>query len=268
MTSKLLAMLKKDWDEALSYRLAFLMQAGGVVAPVVAMYFLARVFDGVDVAGLARYGGNYVSFILIGIIVTSYSGTAAQAFSSGLRRAQLAGTLEVLLLTRASLPTIVVGWSLYPFLRSTVMALVYLAGGFAILGLALTNMDLPATFLVFALTVAIMASLGILAASFTLVFKQGDPFTMVLLMASGLLSGVAYPVSVLPEWLQAVAQVLPQTHAIEGMRLAVLQGYSVQEIAPQLALLGIYAGMLLPLSWWVFSCAIHRARADGSLAHY
>jgi ABC-2 type transport system permease protein len=52
------------------------------------------------------------------------------------------------------------------------------------------------------------------------------------------------------------------------MRLAVLQGYSVREIAPLLTLLGIYAGVLLPLSWWVFSYAIHRARADGSLAHY
>jgi ABC-2 type transport system permease protein len=148
------------------------------------------------------------------------------------------------------------------------MALVYLGTGFAVLGLAFSQMNLPAALLVFALTVAIMGSFGILAASFTLVFKQSDPFTMALMLAAGLLSGVLYPVSVLPGWLQAVAQTLPQTHAIEGMRLAVLQGYSMRELAPQLAALAIYVSMLLPLSWWVFSYAIHRARADGSLAHY
>jgi len=146
--------------------------------------------------------------------------------------------------------------------------LVYLAGGFLILGLQLENANLPGALLTLGLIVTIMGSLGIVAASFTLVFKQGDPFTAAIVVAAGMLSGTLYPVSVLPGWLQVVARLLPQTHAIEAMRMAVLQGHSLRDLAPQLGALAIYAVLLLPLALWAFNRAMHRAKIEGSLAHY
>ena len=37
-------------------------------------------------------------------------------------------------------------------------------------------------------------------------------------------SGVYYPIGVLPSWLQAVANALPSAHVFEGMRALLLQG--------------------------------------------
>ncbi len=268
MLTKLLAFLWRDWQQARSYKLAFALQAAGLVLPLAGLYFVSQVFDSVQVSRISQYGGNYVAFALVGTIVITYSATALSAFSSSIRGAQYTGTLEVLLQTRTSLPTILVGWALYPFLRATVFMLAYLAGGFLILGLQLDNADLASAFLTLALTVAIMGSLGIFSASFTLVFKQGDPFTAAIVMAGGLLSGTLYPTSVFPGWLRFGAELLPQTRAIEAMRLSILSGYSPGQLAPQLLVLALMAAVLMPLSVLAFRSAMHRARKDGSLAHY
>ena len=37
-------------------------------------------------------------------------------------------------------------------------------------------------------------------------------------------SGVYYPVSVLPEWMQCLAKFSPATYALEGIREAILEG--------------------------------------------
>lgn len=268
MLRKLSAFFIKDYKEARSYRVSFMLQSVGVVIPLAALYFMARLFRQVEVPGVDSYGGDYIAFVLVGFVVTSYSVTALRSFSSALRTAQATGTLEILLLTRASLPTIVFGWALYPFTRATMFLVVYLLVGFMIVGVRFQNADIAAVAVTVLLTCLIMGSLGIIAASFTLVFKQGDPATALLILVGGMLSGVMYPVGVLPLWLQTVAMALPQTHAIEAMRLATLRGFTIGDLAPQLAALAIYAAILLPLSAWVFRVAIRQARIDGSLAQF
>ncbi len=265
--SKLLSFLWKDWLQVRSYRLAFLMENAGLIVPLAGLFFMSRMFGSVEIPSIDRYGGNYVAFALLGIIIITYSFTGLRAFSTTLRTAQVSGTLEMLLLTRANLPTILVGWSLYPFLRATVQMLIYLVAGFLILGLQIDQANLAAALLVLILTVVIMCGLGILAAAFTLVFKQGDPFTALMGMGAGLLSGAVYPVSVLPGWLEAVAKVLPQTYLIEAMRLAVLEDASIADLAPQLGPLLVFAAAL-PGALIVFDHAMHRARVEGSLGHY
>ena len=37
-------------------------------------------------------------------------------------------------------------------------------------------------------------------------------------------SGVYYPVEVLPEWMQAIATISPATYALDGIREAILEG--------------------------------------------
>ena len=86
-------------------------------------------------------------------------------------------------------------------------------------------------------------------------------------MAGGMLSGAVYPVSVLPGWLEPVAKVLPQTYLIEAMRLTVLDGASIADLAPQLGPLLVFVAAL-PGSLIVFDFAMHRARVEGSLGHH
>ena len=268
MLAKILAFLEKDWEQARSYRLAFVLQFGGVGLTLVGLYFMNRLFRSAELEQIQQYGGDYVSFILIGLVVTLYSGTTLRVFATSLRQAQVMGTLETLLMTRARLSTIMFGWAIYPMIRATMSVIIFMIGGFLILDASFENANIIGALATMVLTLAVMVGLGIIAASVTLISKQSDPFTRVLVIAAGMLSGALYPVSALPAWLQVIAQLLPHTHAIEAIRLTILQGAPLQEIAPQLVALAAYVAVVMPLSIWSFKYAMRRVRIEGSLAHY
>ncbi len=47
-------------------------------------------------------------------------------------------------------------------------------------------------------------------------------------------SGVYYPVSVLPDWMQFLAKFSPATYALEGIRAAILDGDGLTELGDQI----------------------------------
>ena len=118
------------------------------------------------------------------------------------------------------------------------------------------------------LTVLAFNSLGIMSASFIMVFKRGNPLTMIMNTASNLLGGVYYPVTVLPSWLGAFAHLVPTTYSLRAMRLAVLQGYSLRALAPDMLVLTLFSAVLFPLSMVAFRLAVRKARMDGSLTQF
>jgi len=113
-----------------------------------------------------------------------------------------------------------------------------------------------------------MLGFGIISGSFILVYKQRDPLSMAVTSGAFLLSGVVYPVSVLPGWLQVGSWVLPHTYALEALRLTLLQGASLSQVAPQLIALVFFSMGVLPLSFLFFRYAVRRAKVEGSFAQF
>jgi ABC-2 type transport system permease protein len=91
---------------------------------------------------------------------------------------------------------------------------------------------------------------------------------MIIGSLSFFLSGVLYPVSVLPDWLRAIGRLLPLTHALAVLRGALLVGASPGALADSFIALLLFAGVLAPVGAGVFAFALRRARVDGSLSHY
>jgi ABC-2 type transport system permease protein len=77
------------------------------------------------------------------------------------------------------------------------------------------------------------------------------------------ISAVFYPVTVLPPWLQAVALMLPSTHAFEAMRAVLSTG---QFPAGQLATGAALVGPLVLIAAWFFRRQFEEARRLGLLA--
>jgi ABC-2 type transport system permease protein len=82
------------------------------------------------------------------------------------------------------------------------------------------------------------------------------------------LSGVMYPVTVLPAWLRGVGRLLPLTHALAVLRGALLVGAGPGDLRQSLLALLVFAGALAPVGAGMFAYALRRARIDGSLSHY
>lgn len=265
---KLRAFLERDLAIERSYRLAFALQAASVLLSIAAYYFLARFIGGARIPGLEAYGGDYFAFVLVGVALHDYLGTSLDAFSRSIREAQIAGTLEALLSTQTRLHTIILCSAAYPFLWTTGTVVLYLALGGWLFGVPLASANWPAAVLILALGVGAFCGLGILSASFILVFKRGSPVAWLFASLSWLLGGVLYPVAVLPDWLRLPAALLPITHAIEAMRAAVLQGATWSALSPSLLMLALFALALLPLSLLSFHWATRWTRIAGTLAQY
>lgn len=265
---KPLAFLHKDFLSNASYKFAFIGQFFNIAVISLTFFFLAQLFDLSDSPQLERYGGDYFSFVLIGVAVGSYLDVAMRSFSRSIRDAQMLGTLEALLVTQTEIPTLILSASAYSFLVTSLRVLVFFLFGVVALGLQVEAANYPGALLVLALTIVSFSSIGIISASFIMVFKRGDPFSWFFTNASWLLGGVYFPISVLPDWLQKASHLLPITYSLEGMRLALLQGRTSWDLMPTVLPLTIFGLVMVPISLWIFQRAVIRAKADGTLTQY
>jgi len=265
---KALAFVKRDIVEETSYKLAFLMRVSGIFFAVFTFFFLSKLIGKGTVPHLEPYGGDYFSFVLIGIAFSGYHQVALSGFSRSIREAQMKGTLEAVLLTQTGIPAIVLCSSLYRFIWSSLTVVIYLLIGIIVFGVSVGGANVVGAFVVLLLTITSFSGIGVISASFVMVFKKGDPLAFALSGASFLLGGVYYPVAVLPSWLQKISYFLPIRHSLEGMRLCLLRQAPLKVIAPNLIALVGFTIILLPLSLLCFRYAVRKAKIDGSLTHY
>lgn len=265
---KPLLFLRRDLQMNLSYRLSFILQFLGILFSIASFYFIGRLFGGRVAPQLSEYGGDYFSFALIGIAFVGYQGVALYAFSSVIQSAQAMGTLEAMLVTPTRLSTVLVSSNLWNLAFTSFRVALYLAAGILLFGADLQRANLLSGFVILFLTILALSGIGVLSASFIMVFKRGDPFNFVIGSLSSLLGGVYYPIEVLPEWLQTLARLFPLTYSLEAMRRALLAGESLTDLRGQIAALTAFAAILLPLSLLVFRYAVRQAKKDGSLTQY
>ena len=257
----------RDRQTALSYRASFVLSAVASVVNILGVFFLSRTFGSAGSALLGQYGGNYFSFAIVGIAFTNFMALGLGGIGTRVREGQMMGTLELMLLSPNRLGVLLVSSSLWSHVVSLGTLVLYLVVG-AALGVPLGQANLPMAVLSLALAIVSFNALGLLAASFVIVLKQGNPVTWLIGTASVLLSGVFYPTNVLPDWLRTIGQVLPLTQALELMRRSILNGEGLSTLwGPFLALL-VLAAVLLPVGLFACHLAVRVAQTDGSLSQY
>jgi ABC-2 type transport system permease protein len=108
--------------------------------------------------------------------------------------------------------------------------------------------------------------LGIVASIMPLLFpERGAQMTHVIQATLLLVSGVYYPVSVLPGWMQAVAQLSPATYVLEGVRNSLLAGMPTAELWGYVWPLLLMGVILIPVGVVVFGQAERYAKRTGKL---
>jgi len=258
------AFVVRDFRAETSYRFAFAMQLLGLIWMLIAFRFIAKLV-GSEIPELKRYGGNFFTFVLLGYAPLEYLRVGIMGFSRSVREAQAFGTLEALLVTRAGIPTIIFGSVLYDYARATVRAVLFIAVAAGASG-QLADIDIPATLAFLALSIPCFAAIGILSASFVMVFKKGDPVSLLFLGTSTLMGGLLFPTHMLGRF-EVISHWLPLTYAMEGVRQAA-KGQPLEHLGGQLLPLAAFSVVLVPLATWSFRAALDRARRDGTLSHY
>jgi ABC-2 type transport system permease protein len=173
-------------------------------------------------------------------------------------------------MTPIGVPTLIVASSAWDFVQASFHSFLYLFFGWALFGVQYRGSFLLAV-LFLLLTTLVLASLGILSASFAMVFKRGDPLGMIIGTGSALFSGVFFPTQLLTQTSGSfglISRLIPTTHGIDGIRRVLIQGQTFEETRGPLLTLLVYLAVLLPFSLWVFARSVRRAKREGSLIQY
>ncbi|MCK9518163.1 MAG: ABC transporter permease, partial [Dehalococcoidia bacterium] len=199
------AFLWRDFRVAWSYRVSFLFQSGSLLFTLVSLRFLSDLLGESSPVALDGYGGDYFSFVILGMGLSLLAYPVTKSFAGGVRAAQMTGTFEAMLTTRTPAVAIVFHSGLYPILLAcTQLAAMWIIAALA-LGAEFRVGDLALVLVVLLLTMAVLAGIGLLSAAFAIAFKQNEPLTTAFLAGSLLVSGIMYPTSVLPGWLETIA---------------------------------------------------------------
>jgi ABC-2 type transport system permease protein len=136
---------------------------------------------------------------------------------------------------------------------------------------AFFSLHLPDANYVAALVLLIIASIsfigiGMMTAVLPLISPEKG--TQLGFVAQGVLlvvSGVYYPVSVLPGWMQAIATISPATYALRGCRAAILDGAGLTDLGTEIWALLVIGAVSVPLGLFTFRTGERYAKKHGKL---
>jgi ABC-2 type transport system permease protein len=151
---------------------------------------------------------------------------------------------------------------LYGLVRATLLFIVVAL----FFGLSMPDANFAAAFAILLLASVSFFGIGMMTAVLPLISpEKGAQLGFV---AQGLLlvvSGVYYPVSVLPGWMQALATISPATYALRGCRDAILNGAGVAALWADIWPLLLIGAVSVPLGLWTFRVGERYAKRHGKL---
>ena len=266
---RVFAFIARDFHLFVSYRMQFFLRILSVLGIVTTLFFISKIFVGFTDARFLQWRDPLAAW-LTGLAVLNYFMTGFSSLATAVRQEQMQGTLESVLLTPINLPTVIVASSAWDFVQATFFSSLYLFFGWVFFNVNYSgSYSLALLFLL--LTTLVLACLGILSASFAMVFKRGDPFGMFLGTGSALFSGVFFPTQLLREHVPSVSGIswlLPPTYGLDGIRRVLIENQGLSQVTDPLVTLLLMLTILLPFSLWVFGRAVRRAKREGSLIQY
>lgn len=207
-----------------------------------------------------------VLYLLIGTLVWRYLSIVFDAISEMIAWERWEGTIEYTFMAPVSRLTHMLGQTIF----SLAWGLFFTGVIFGVVAL-LFDVDLSNANLAGAALVLLAGSLsfigfGIVASVLPLLFpERGAQMTNVVQAILLLVSGVYYPITVLPGWMQALARVSPATYALDAMRAAILQNAAWPVLIDDVLLLTAMGLAMIPAGLWVFSKAETYAKRTGKL---
>ena len=212
---------------------------------------------------------DYVAYVALGFAFFGLMTTTLFEVGERIHREMVQGTLEVLLAAPASRAAWLAGTALGSLAISLVDMTLVILYYIALFGAGSIHLGLiHHAAAVVLLGVAGMMGLGVLLAGLIVNLKEPHAFNVLMTPFLMLLSGMMFPVEALPSLVSWASQLIPLTHAIESLRLVLLQGSTIGEVS---GLLGILAGQGLiygVLGYIVFKAQESRARRSGGLGKF
>jgi ABC-2 type transport system permease protein len=192
------------------------------VANTLSIVFIAK---GAEAAGAKIDVNRLTTILLIGAVIWAYLGIIFEILTETVAWERWEGTIEYTFMAPLSRPVHLIGMGLFAVGYGVVRASLLFGVVAAFFGLHMPVANFGTALIVLAIASVSFIGVGMMTAVLPLISpEKGSQLGFI---AQGLMlvvSGVYYPVSVLPDWMQWIAKISPATYALRGIRHAILDG--------------------------------------------
>ena len=237
------------------------------------MYILtARALAGPDGSGLAVFSQttgatDFIGYIVIGTTVWMWQNIVLWDVGFSLRNEQMRGTLESNWLSPTWRFAFLLGQT-GPQIVSMLMFIGVTALEFGLLFGVRLNGSVWMILLMMLAAIPAIYGLGFAFASLVITVKEANAFVFLIRGLVMIFCGITFPISLLPGWMQTIAEWLPQTYLIHGMRAAAFSNARLPELLPDLIPLLLFGTFWLVVGYSTFLWMERRARRTGAIGQY
>ena len=211
--------------------------------------------------------GRYlVLYLVIGTLVWRYLSMIFYWITEVISIERWEGTIEYTLMAPIRRITHMAGQTFFAVVYSMLFTAIILAVTVVLFEIDLSNANLAGGAVMLLAGSLSFIGVGVMGSILPLLFpERGAQMTHVIIALLLLVSGVYYPISVLPPLLQKLAVFSPATYVLDGTRRAFLEGMPTSELWPYIWPTLIMGLIAIPLGLWVFGQAERYAKRTGKL---
>ncbi len=174
------------------------------------------------------------------------------------------GTLQVIMASPTRIFKVFLGKSLFQIVAGLITVTISLSYAAFIFGVDFSNVNLLSMIAIVLVTTFAMIGFGLMIASLGLYFRSNILMGSLFMYLSLIFSGVNFPVSYLPSFLQPISYALPMTYGVAGLRAAA-QGATIGEISIELMAMIILGALMVIIGYLMFSRLERMAIDRGTL---
>ena len=235
-----------------------------ITANAMAITFIGAGVEGVS--GEKLDTAYLMTYLMVGALIWSYLSVLFDVLSETVSWERWEGTIEYTFMSPSSRVTHLLGMGVYAVVYGIAQIAIMFGVVSLFFELDLREANYWGALLVLAVCSVSLIGFGIVAAVLPLLSpEKGQQVSYIVASLLLLVSGVYYPVDVLPGWMQAIATVSPVTYALEGSRQALLKGAGAAELWDSIWPLIIMGAVFVPLGLWVFHAGERYAKRTGKL---
>jgi ABC-2 type transport system permease protein len=205
-------------------------------------------------------------YLLVGALLWGYLSLVFMEAAYAIAWERWEGTIEYTFMAPIRRITHLFGICLFAIGYGLARTFVVLLIATAMFNLDFSHADIPAALAVLAASTVPLIGLAIFTSVLPLLSPQkGEQMSVAVQGFLLLVSGVYYPLSVLPLPMQIAGAGSPLTYALGGIRSSLLAGAGIRAQLPTIGILLLMGAVMIPASLWVFSWAENRAKRLGLL---
>jgi ABC-2 type transport system permease protein len=211
----------------------------------------------VQTEGTVAGNFNYIEFVAPGIMAMTVMMSVMTGLPQAISREREIGTLDGMMVAPINRLSIILGKTFAQTARGLIQGALILVLSIGLFGVAVEG-SIPLVFGLLLLGVFSFVGLGVVITSFAKDQETAMMIMMTLMFPMMFLSGVFFPIQMMPWYMQDISKVLPLYYAATALRKVMVLGAWIPAITTELTVMIVFGAIMIAIAVPVFRRAMTR----------